>query len=141
MMTNTANQKLYMEPPLMGFEDIFAYTFRPDEDNPCFFWLEAENGPKFLLTKPEYFFPEYLREVKSIISSNTVESKNEEKLPDVYVIITLRERVADMTANLMAPLLINHKKLQASQQVLYESDYTTRHYLFPPTKRRKIGRA
>ena len=138
-MTAAALLKLQMDPPLMGFEDITAYTLHDIPDNPYFFWLAAaaEDGPKFLLTKPEYFFPGYLQQVNSLLLAN--KECSEGKLPDVYVIITLAEQPLDMTANLLAPLLIDFEKQQAAQMVLYESDYTPRHYLFPPEKRRKSG--
>ena len=131
---------LQMNPPLLGFEEINTYTLSPVEDNPYFFWLEADKGPKFLVTRPEYFFPNYLQQVKSLYLSNRANTaKAVEEDPDVYVIITLAEKMEEMTANLLAPLFVYRQKGQAAQIVLYDSDFTTRHHLFPTTKHRSCG--
>ena len=128
--------KLRMDPPLLGFEEMDTYTLRPVPENPYFFWLEAENGPQFLLTRPEYFFSDYLQQVKQYLMPNTAYV---EKSLDVFVIVTLKDKVQDMTANLMAPLLLDFETRQAGQYILYDSPYTPRHRLFPPQKRCNCG--
>ncbi|NLM53189.1 MAG: flagellar assembly protein FliW [Firmicutes bacterium] len=137
----TAKITLQMDPPLLGFEEINTYILTPVEDNPYFFWLEAEDGPKFLLTKPEYFFPDYLQQVKSFCMSNRAKKEEHaaEEEPDVYVIITLADKMEEITANLLAPLFVYRQKRQAAQIVLYDSDFTTRHLLFPPAEHRSCG--
>ena len=39
-----------------------------------------------------------------------------------------------MTANLMAPIVLNTANMQARQLVLDKSKYTTKHRLFPENK-------
>ncbi|NLZ92746.1 MAG: flagellar assembly protein FliW [Firmicutes bacterium] len=138
-MATTTQLTLKMTPPLLGFEDQDTYTLIPIADNPYFFWLEAKDGPKFLLTKPEYFFPGYLQQVKSNLLTNIGEANRNLGKSDVYLIITLSTKPQEMTANLLAPLFIDQEQKLASQIVLHESNYTTRHYLFPPEKRRDCG--
>ncbi len=121
---------------LLGFEEVTDYTLKPIPDNSFFFWLEAEDGPGFLLTKPGFFFPDYIIELSR--------ESLEDLLPDeehlqVYSIVTVPERTAEMTTNLLAPVFINEKEGLARQVVLHDSGYTTRHYLFPPEKRRSCG--
>ncbi|NLM46091.1 MAG: flagellar assembly protein FliW [Firmicutes bacterium] len=125
---------LEMDPPLPGFEEITSFTLTPVPDNPCFAWLEAKNGPQFLLAKPEFFFSGYLQQVKTYLPSNFTSTGI-----SVYVIITLADRIQDMTANLLAPLLVDTASKRAGQHILYDSAFTTRHYLFPPEKRRQCG--
>ena len=56
----------------------------------------------------------------------------------VYTLLTIPGgRVQDMTANLMAPVLINAQNMQAVQLVLDKSRYTTKHRLFPEKKEDK----
>ena len=138
-MTATTQLTLKMNPPLAGFEEIDTYTFLPIADNPYFYWLDAEDGPKFLLTKPEYFFPGYLQQVKSYLMTNIGENEDNLGKWDVYLIITLAAKPQNMTANLLDPLFINPTQKKAKQIVLYESNFTTRHYLFPPEQRRNCG--
>ena len=134
-MTDTA-LALQMDPPLPGFEEITSYTLTPVPDNPCFAWLEAKDGPQFLLARPECFFSGYLQQVKAYLPSNFTTT---EKSPCVYVIITLADKIQDMTANLLAPLPVDTAAKRAGQHILYDSNFTTRQYLFPPEKRRQCG--
>ncbi|EEG76540.1 flagellar assembly protein FliW [Dethiobacter alkaliphilus] len=135
-MTKPSKLTLTMTPPLMGFEDTTTYTLQPLPDNACFFTLEAQDGPSFILTKPHFFFPDYRVQVKQ---SDLANIKAEGTEPDVYLIVTVPEKVSDMSANLMAPLLVNAQKGLACQHVMHDSPYSTRHYLFPPEKRRHCG--
>ena len=106
----TAKITLQMDPPLLGFEEINTYILTTVEDNPYFFWLEAEDGPKFLLTKPEYFFPDYLQQVKSFCMSNRAKKEEHamEEEPDVCHYYT--DKMEEITANLLVPLLSTGKR-------------------------------
>ena len=125
-------------PGLLGFEEISTYSLQPVPSNPYFFWLESteEEGPSFVITKPKFFFPDYIVQVKRDSLANL---EIEEKEPEVYLIVTVPEKTGDMTANLLAPLFINAETGLACQIVLQETSYTTKHYLFPPEKRRNCG--
>ena len=50
-------------------------------------------------------------------------------------IVTIPENYLEMTANLIAPLVINKDKGVAKQFVLTSMDYDTRHYLLPEEMR------
>jgi len=53
----------------------------------------------------------------------------------IYAILTLSgKEIHDLTANLMAPIVINATTRQAKQIVLDRSAYTTKHRLFPAEK-------
>lgn len=132
----TESLHITMNPGLAAFEDVKKYTITPIPDNPLFFRLEAVNGPSFILTKPEFFFADYKVQVNRNSLANI---KIEKKEPAVYLIVTVPEKTIDMTANLLAPLFVNEEKGLACQIVLHDSDYTTKHYLFPPNKRRNCG--
>ncbi|UNC91721.1 flagellar assembly protein FliW [Candidatus Contubernalis alkaliaceticus] len=121
---------------LLGFEEITDYTLKPVPNNSYFFWLEAEDGPGFLVTKPGFFFPQY----KIELEKECIDELHPNVGPiEVYNIITVPERTADMTANLLAPVFINEKEGLARQVVLHDTHYTTRHYLFSPERRRSCG--
>lgn len=124
-----------MVRPLPGFPDTHDYLLRSVPGNPLFFWLESEDGPRFVITKPGVFFHDYKVEIKEKAVADLQSRSNIE----VYAIVTVPEDPLQMTANLMAPLLVNVEKGLGYQLVLYDSPYTTRHYLFPPEKRRNCG--
>ena len=57
--------------------------------------------------------------------------KNQEDVI-LYSLITIPNgSVRYMTANLLAPVVINTKNMQARQIVMEKSNYTTKHRLFP----------
>ncbi len=127
---------LKMVPGLFGFEEISEYLLEPIPDNPCFFSLLAPNGPAFILTKPIFFFPDYLVQVKRDELANIA---LEEKEAEVYLLVTVPKKAVEATANLLAPLIVNTAQGLASQLVLHQSGYTTKHFLFPPEQQRSCG--
>ncbi|MBS3898513.1 MAG: flagellar assembly protein FliW [Dethiobacter sp.] len=127
---------LKMIPGLLGFEEISEYLLEPIADNPCFFSMSAPAGPAFILTKPAFFFPDYLVQVKRDELANIA---LEEKEAEVYLLVTVPAKTAEATANLLAPLIVNTAQGLASQLVLHQSGYTTKHFLFPPEQQRSCG--
>ena len=98
----------------------------------------------FFITSPYIFFPDYEFEI-----SDDVVAELELESPDdvlTYVIITVPGgSVRDMTANLLAPIIINARTMKAKQNVIENSEYNTKHRLFPESatpekpKSMKIG--
>lgn len=114
-----------------AFEDEHAFVVIPyDEESPYFF-LQSLQTPDlaFLMTVPYLFFKDYEFEI-----DDETQEKLALKNPDdvlVYVLLTIPHgSIKDMTANLMAPVIINAKTMQAKQLVLEKSKYTTKHRLF-----------
>ncbi|MDP7556719.1 MAG: flagellar assembly protein FliW [Nitrospinaceae bacterium] len=56
----------------------------------------------------------------------------------IRVIVTIPKVHSEMTANLVAPLVINQKNRLARQIVLTSAEYDTRHYLMPQDKKEKV---
>ena len=115
-----------------AFEDEHEFIILPyDEESPYYF-MQSLKKPSlaFLLTIPEIFFADYSAE----IDDDTVKEldiKDAEKIL-VYAMITIPNgSVRYMTANLLAPLVINLENMQAKQIVMDKSNYTTKHRLFP----------
>ena len=126
------NKIVYFKDGIPAFEEEHEFIILPyDEESPYYF-MQSLNKPDlaFLLTIPEIFFPEYSAE----IDDETVE---ELKIGDaekvlVYALITIPNgSVRYMTANLLAPIVINIENMQAKQIVMDKSNYTTKHRLFP----------
>ena len=88
------------------------------------------------MTMPLVFFPEY-----EVVIDDDVERALGLTSPDevlIYTILTLSgTEIRDLTANLMAPIVVNAKTRRAKQIVLDRSPYTTKHRLFQDTKEDK----
>lgn len=121
---------------LPGFAGIYHYRLKSVPGNPWFYWLDSEEGPGFLLTKPHLFFKGYKAAVKK---EDLAELLSGDKEPEVYVILTVPGDAMSMTANLLAPLVIDLDRGLGLQLVLHDSAYTTRHKLFSPEQRRRCG--
>ena len=118
-----------------AFEDEHEFVIVPyDEESPYVF-LQSLTTPDlaFLMTVPFVFFPDYAFELDDENQGKLNLYKQEDML--IYTLITVNGgQVQDMTANLMAPVVINTVNMQARQIVLDRSSYTTKHRLFPKNK-------
>ena len=118
-----------------AFEDEHEFVVLPYEEGTPYMFLQSLITPElaFLMTDPFVFFPDY---------SFELDDENMEKLAinsmDDVLVCTLisvpRSGVADMTTNLLAPVVINRHTMQARQIVLEKTQYTTKHRLFPEKK-------
>ena len=118
-----------------AFEDEHEFVVLPYEEGTPYMFLQSMMTPElaFLMTDPFVFFPDY---------SFELDDENMEKLAinsmDDVLVCTLisipRSGVADMTTNLLAPVVINRHTMQAKQIVLEKTQYTTKHRLFPEKK-------
>ena len=85
------------------------------------------------MTMPLVFFPDYEFTIDDEVEAELGLTSPEDVL--VYAILTLSgHEIRDLTANLMAPIVINAKTRQAKQIVLDRGPYTTKHRLFPEDK-------
>ncbi|MBQ7198937.1 MAG: flagellar assembly protein FliW [Selenomonadaceae bacterium] len=126
------NRIIHFKNGIPAFEEEHEFIILPyDEESPYYF-MQSLNKPSlaFLLTIPEIFFPDYSAEIDDDTVAE-LEIKNVEKIL-VYAMITIPNgSVRYMTANLLAPLVINIENMQAKQIVMDKSNYTTKHRLFP----------
>jgi len=114
-----------------GFPDEKTFVaVVSDPDSPFSFLQSAtEANLTFLLANPFTFFNDY----EFILEDEAAQELrvSAEKPPQVFIIATLKAELADMTANLLAPLVINGQERIGRQIVLDKSNYGTRHPLFP----------
>lgn len=94
-------------------------------------WLQSLKTPglAFIVTDPFIFVPQY-KMVLSDDEKGKLKIENPESL-SIRVIVTIPPVHTDMTANLIAPLVINTDNRLAKQVVLTTAEYDTRHYLLP----------
>lgn len=116
---------------LPGFLKEKSFAFLPYQQDSPFAFLQSTGDPDltFLIVDPFTFFLDYDFE----IGDDTAGSLGlaEENMPQIFNIVSMREKVEDMTVNLVAPVIINWRDLKAMQIVLENTEYKVRHNLFP----------
>lgn len=102
----------------------------PNIDSPLE-WMHSLQTPDlaFIVTDPYYYVPDYKLHL-------TEEDKKKILLEAadplaVRVIVKIPKNYAEMTANLLAPIVINIKQRTARQFVLTTLEYEVAHYLLP----------
>ena len=115
-----------------AFDEEHEFIIIPyDEESPYYF-MQSLKSPElaFLITTPFIFFPDYSIE----IDDETMRELKIQNSDDVllYSIITIPNgSIRYMTANLLAPIVINTENMQAKQLVMEKTRYNTKHRLFP----------
>ena len=129
---------VHFENGIPAFEDEHEFVILPYDDESPYYFMQSIKTPDlaFLLTIPFIFFNEYTFEVDDA----TVRELGIKNLDSVfyYTMITIPNgSIRYMTANLLAPIVLNSETMKAKQVVLEKSSYTTKHRLFPESAKRE----
>jgi len=118
---------------LYGFETQKRFCLLPfDTTIDCpLKWLQSLDNPDlaFVVTDPFLYVPDY-RVVLSPEEQRLFHASPADTLVTL-VIVRVPEDYTKMTANLVAPLVVNPQKMIGRQVVLSNPEYDTRHYLLP----------
>ena len=113
-----------------GFPEETSFVFLPLTEDSPFTVMQSTTTPllAIITTSPFLFFQDYSID----IGDQTVEQLQfeSEKDASVYTILTIKEPFELSTANLVAPVLVNHTKRIGKQIVLEKTPYTINHPLF-----------
>jgi flagellar assembly factor FliW len=125
---------LEMSAPIPGFPAARKYCVIPtrtDEPTP-FLWLQSVDEPKvaFIAVNPFDFFPDYDIELPRP-DQEELDIREAEDVSLLALVSIPPGRPQDITANLVAPVVINTRASRARQVILYDSEYGTRHRLLP----------
>lgn len=114
-----------------GFPDEKQFAFLPYGPDSPFAFLQSATEPQltFLLVEAFPVFRDYSFEIDDRLGEEL--GLSADNAPQVFSIVTVPENPADMTANLLAPVIVNWRDRLAVQYVLEKSPYTTRHRIFP----------
>lgn len=118
-----------------AFEEEHEFLIIPYEEDSPYVFLQSVKTPElaFLMTMPLAFFPDYEFTIDDEVEQELGLTSPEEVL--IYAVLTLSgTEIRDLTANLIAPIVINAKTRKGKQIVLDRSSYTTKHRLFPAEK-------
>lgn len=110
-----------------GFEQYTKYAIYAYDDTFSFLQSVENENIAFIIVDPFIFFQEY----EFVLPDAEIEELEIKGLDDVIIrsIVTWGEALTSVTANLMAPLVINHKNRCAKQVVLYPTEYQSKHPL------------
>lgn len=125
------DEAIHFKDGLYGFEQEKLFTILPFDSEPdCpMEWLQSLRTPElaFVITDPFIYVPGYT------VRLTSDEEKQIESEPGhsflVRAIVTVPQDYLEMTANLLAPIVINTDRRCAKQFVLTGTEFDTRHYL------------
>ncbi|MGE0201822.1 MAG: flagellar assembly protein FliW [Candidatus Melainabacteria bacterium] len=115
------------QEPLLGFEDLDTFVLLDHAADSPFKWLQSAQNPDlaFVVTNPRFFGIEYAFTLPDNVSERLGIHSPEEVL--VLTIVNIPQgNPEQMTANLMGPLIIHEKTLQAMQVVLNDTGFSTK---------------
>ncbi len=118
-----------MQKPILGFERLSRYCLIETEEFLPFLWLQSVEDPAvaFVVVNPLVIFPEYRIEVHPQELAELEITRTD--VIETYVVVTIPEDPARMTANLQGPIVINTDNQRAKQLVLVNSDYQVKHLI------------
>lgn len=125
------------EQGLLGFEGYRQYALiRHDPASP-FSFLQSLDDPDltFVVVDPLWLRPDYKVRVREADLAK-IDLQPDDDLA-VFAIVTVPKDAQEMTANLMAPLLINGRTRQAVQHVQSDGPYQIRHRIRDELARRE----
>jgi flagellar assembly factor FliW len=126
--TVTINKKKIIDMPfgMLGFPDKKQFVMLRHKENSPFFWYQSVDEPSlaFVIISPFHFMPSYTVDAEKVLEEMSWDKGKKNSL-ELYVVVNIPKGSPDkMTANLIGPILINNKTLQAVQVVIGDSDYS-----------------
>ena len=117
--------------PMVGFPDLSRFALARLVDDGLICDLRSLDDPQvsFVVVPPGEFFDGYTPE----IDDDTVSALDVETADDLLVLalVTLGETAETATANLRAPLLVNHRNRRAAQAILDDPELPMKAPLTP----------
>ena len=120
----------FIQGPL-AFEDYKKFFIIDPEENDFPFKLlqsAEEESLGFILTDPFTFKPDYDIELNEDVLQELYIEKPVDII--VFVFLVIPDKVEDISANLVAPIIINAEKRLAKQVILDGTDYETKYRIF-----------
>jgi flagellar assembly factor FliW len=113
---------------LIGFESCREYVVVRHDDTSAFRWLQSldEPGVAFPIVEPTLFRPDYAPTI-SDTDARTLNLKQDTPTLLFSVVSVPAHDPQAMTANLLAPLVINGDTRQGKQVIVQDEGYGTRH--------------
>lgn len=118
-----------------GFEELTKYIVieNPEEEVPFHYLQSVENKDlSFVIINPFLFKKDYDFQIPQGIVDK-MEIKSPEDIL-IYSIVVIPDDISKMTANLLAPIVVNFNNNQGKQIVLDGNKYHTKHLILEEMK-------
>lgn len=122
---------LTMVGPMLGFPEHARFGLARLDEQGIVCDLRSLDDPelRFVVVPPEHFFPGYAPEITDT-TAGQLQARTADDLV-ALVVVTLATSLADATANLLAPVLVNPVERLAAQVVLDDASLPLRAPLVP----------
>lgn len=124
-------QLIHFSYGIPGFPDEKTFVHMGHDEESPFSFLQStmEVNLTFLLADPFTFINDY----EFVLDDNVAKEMDLslENPPKVFLIATVKGELADMTVNLLAPVVVNELNRTGRQVILDKPEYSIRHSLFP----------
>jgi flagellar assembly factor FliW len=107
--------------PLLGFPDDVAFTLAAVDPGRAMYTMRSDRDPglRFILTPAGTFFPGYV--VDADVEVRTALQVTAAEPLHLLLVVTVAGRLADATANLLAPVVVAGETRRAIQLLLVDS--------------------
>jgi len=132
------NSDIVFKKEIFGFPSSKHYYLLEMKDLPNFFWLQSkeEEDLAFVVVDPRMFKEDYELSFDES-DRELLELEEGDDIVD-FVIANIPEDPADMTINILGPVIINVNKRLAIQAVSSKNEYTTRYPVFEKHRMEKV---
>jgi flagellar assembly factor FliW len=122
---------LEMVQPMAGFPDRrrFALSRLDESGTVCDLYCVDDPQLRFVVVPPAPFFADYTPEIGDSITAELGVESEDDLL--ALLVVTLGDTPESATANLLAPVLVNHRTRRAGQFLLDDLDLPLRAPLAP----------
>ncbi|NLK52174.1 MAG: flagellar assembly protein FliW [Syntrophomonadaceae bacterium] len=129
-LTINPEQILRFPKPFLGLPRSKRFILLDLDAKSPFKWLQSCDEPEvaLVITDPAVFFSDYEVKLSPEDVTHLQVVKDDELGLRVVLVVPADPR--QITANLLAPLIINVTKRLAGQIILNDPRYSTRHYIF-----------
>lgn len=120
---------------ILAFEHYKKYVLLDSEEELPFRWLQSVENPdiSFIIINPFVFKMDYEFKLPDAVVEKLKIASEEDVL--VYTIVVIPENFQEMTANLLAPVVINIQEKIGKQIILEGTSYHTKHKMLEETGR------
>jgi flagellar assembly factor FliW len=115
-----------MKRGIPGFPGRNRFVMLNREESHPFLWYQCVDDPKlaFVLLNPFLLKPDFSFDFNPILSEMSWQTDETSSLAIFIIVNASSGDPAKMTANLMAPLIINTKRYEAIQHILQDGVYS-----------------
>ena len=121
-----------MKRSMPGFPGRKRFALLDRKESHPFYWFQAIDDPALalVLVNPYLFMPDYVFDMKPVLKEMEWGLERKEDILVLVIVNATYGAPEKITANLMAPLLLNTNRFEAFQLVMADSRYSHRHLIF-----------